>query len=770
MARSSQYVKVGKRTVELSNLKKPLWPSDHILKAELIHYYLTLAPTILSHIKGRPLSVVRYPNGIDSQSFFQKNRPDWAPDWMDHVELGDKQKKIDYMIATEDASLVFLANLACIELHQMHSRATQFDKPDYFVVDLDPPEGFPFARVKEIAFDFKEHLEQFGYHVFVKTTGKKGLHIVAPVEQKWSFDEVFETAKSIAQPFVDKHKTSTTLHIKKEYRKSKVLIDIYRNRTFQTIISPYSVRGYPGASVSTPLLWEQLESLSSPQEMNLETVPDLVLANGDPWEGLAAYATPLHTHRKTAVRLKPKAKKEAAESLNEYGRKRTFRGSPEPSPSVKPGRGNAFVIHRHHASRLHYDLRLEQKGTLKSWAVPKGLPQRPGIKRLAVQVEDHPLSYLTFEGKIPKGEYGGGNVWVFALGRYQITKEKKKGFYFRLQSRELNGEYRIHDIGNKNWLCERVDDPQIDFLDDVVEPMLSESRSEVPDSEKYLFEIKWDGIRAMISLDEGEMRILSRNGKDITKSFPELLVPEQAFRATSGLFDAEIVCLDPSGKPVFKHVIHRMQQTSEGSINRARAKFPAICYIFDCVYLDGRPILNEPLERRRIWLKDVIRPDTPYRASEAVDEGKELFEAASAMGLEGIMAKERSSPYLPGKRTPHWLKIKTRHTAECLVIGYTKGKGNRAASFGAIHIAQPEGKGLRYVGKVGTGFDDKMLKAVLADLKKLKTTKRPIREKPVDDAQTIWVEPKLFCEVQYASLTKDKMLREPVFVRLRPDL
>jgi len=184
MARSSQYVKVGKRTVELSNLKKVLWPDDEFVKAELIEYYLKLAPTILSHIKGRPLSVVRYPNGVNGESFFQKNRPDWAPDWMDHAALGDKVKKVDYMIATEDASLVFLANLACIELHQMHSRSPRFDKPDYFVVDFDPPEGFPFATTRSLAFEYKEHLEQFGYHTFVKTTGKKGLHVLAPIERR----------------------------------------------------------------------------------------------------------------------------------------------------------------------------------------------------------------------------------------------------------------------------------------------------------------------------------------------------------------------------------------------------------------------------------------------------------------------------------------------------------------------------------------------------------------------------------------------------------
>ncbi|MEW6305219.1 MAG: hypothetical protein AB1705_17215, partial [Verrucomicrobiota bacterium] len=182
-------------------MTKVLFPDDHIVKAQLIEYYLKIAPTILAHVKGRPLSLVRYPDGIGGESFFQKNRPDWAPDWIEHVTLGEEAK--DYVIATEEASLVWLANLACIELHQMHSRAPHFAQPDYLVYDLDPPEEFEFARVAELAVDFKEHLEGFGYHPFVKTTGRKGLHIVTPIEPKWEFHTAFEAAKAVAQPFVE---------------------------------------------------------------------------------------------------------------------------------------------------------------------------------------------------------------------------------------------------------------------------------------------------------------------------------------------------------------------------------------------------------------------------------------------------------------------------------------------------------------------------------------------------------------------------------------
>src|SRR5947209_5416700 len=182
----------------------------------------------------------------------------------------------------------------------MHSRAPHFDKPDYIVYDFDPPENFQFRNVAELALEFKEHLESFGYHPFVKTTGRKGLHVLTPIEPKWDFHKAFEAAKAVAQPFVDAHASSLTLQIKKEYRKGKVLLDIYRNRQSQTIVAAYSVRGLPGAPVSTPVHWEELDAVVSPKAFGLPSVPLRVMKNGDPWEAMAAYATPIHTEKKKA--------------------------------------------------------------------------------------------------------------------------------------------------------------------------------------------------------------------------------------------------------------------------------------------------------------------------------------------------------------------------------------------------------------------------------------------------------------------------------------
>ncbi len=777
-SKKNQNVQVGKRKFELSNLDKVLYPEDGVLKAEVIEYYLKLAPTILAHAKGRALSLVRFPDGIGGEMFFQKNKPEWAPSWLESVRLGNDDKeekdKKDYVVAMEEASLVWLANLACLEMHQMHGRAPHYDKPDYLVIDLDPPEGFPFSEVVELAFLLRQHLESFGYNAFVKTTGRKGLHVITPIEPKFSFDQVFEAAKAIAQPFVDRYATRTTLHITKEHRKGRVLIDIYRIRRGQTIVAAYSLRGLEGATVSTPLTWDELQTTKGSKDWNIYTVPEKILKTGDPWETMSAYSVAIHTERPKQIAVKTdlgsSEHHKTPEQLESYAKKRSFDKTTEPSPEIAIGQGQAFVIHRHHASRLHYDLRLEKNGVLMSFAVPKGLPPRPGVKRLAVQTEDHPLEYINFSGEIPKGEYGGGQMWIFAQGKYQITKEKKNGFYFRLSSRELNGEYRIHLMKEKQWLLERVDTPQFDWPQTRIEPMLSDSRKDVPESDDFLYEVKWDGIRAIILMDEGGIvKIYSRNGMDITAQFPELQDAEKSFRTSCSVFDGEIVCLDSSGRPIFKDVIHRMQQKTEGAILRAKAKSSAICYLFDLLYLDGRPVTQEPLFRRRAWLEDVVKKDSSYRVSATVTEGKALFDAARTHGLEGIMAKRRDSVYTPGKRSDHWLKIKTRQTMDVTILGFTKGKGERESTFGALHIGVFEKNRWRYLGKVGTGFDDRMMKDIFSELKSLKTIKRPIEEKPIDDAVTAWVEAKYFCEVQFASFTKDGALREPVFLRMRLD-
>ncbi len=773
MAKKSKVVQVGKRNLEVSNLEKVLYPDDDIIKAEVIEYYLRIAPTILYHIKGRPMTLIRYPDGIYEEQFYQKNKPKWSPDWVEFETLGQNEKK-DYIIATESASLVWLANLAALELHQMHCRRPHFDSPDYMVFDLDPPEDSDdWKQVVEIAFELKEHIEGYGYHPFVKTTGGKGLHIVCPIEPKWDFSSVFDAIKDIAKPFVQRHNQTLTLEIRKKKRQGRMLIDIYRNRRSQSIVSPYSLRGKRGAPVSMPVRWDELQEVEHSQQFNISNAIDKVLSDGDAWDGIGGWATSLHTKESQDISerdLAPSDHRKTADQLKSYNQKRDFKKTSEPSSIAVSEAGNRFVIHRHHATRLHYDLRLEKDGVLKSWAVPKGFPPRPGVKRLAVQTEDHPLEYLTFDGIIPKGEYGGGRMWIFATGNYEITKEKKNGMYFRLDSPAMSGEYRMHRTKENEWLLEKVEEPQIDWLRDPITPMLANSEAEILAGDEYVYEVKWDGIRALISLDEGTLSMHTRNQNEISRRFPELQIPSQAFRATTGLFDAEIVCLDQLGKPRFKEVINRLKTSGESSIERLSKTSPAHCYLFDCLYLDGRSLINEPLTLRKEWLADSIREGTSYRVSEFMEDGEALFSATLEHNLEGVMAKKKDSKYLPGKRTDLWLKIKVRQTADCFVIGYTEGKGGRSKYFGALHLAEPKDGKLQYRGKVGTGFDEAMMKEINEQLKYIEEIKKPIENEVLDEKQTTWIAPEIMVEVTYASLTPDDIFREAVFVRLRPDL
>lgn len=765
-----QWVDVEKRKLKLSNLEKVLYPDDGITKAEVVEYYLNIAPTMLYHIKGRPLTLIRYPDGLDGEQFFQKNIPDWAPDWIDSVSLGGETTK-NYTLAEEKAALIWLANLASLELHQMHSRSPHYERPDYMVFDLDPPEDADFRRVIETALNLKNHIQKYGYHPFVKTTGGKGVHLLMPLEAKNSMTEVFEAAKEVAQTYVSEYRSETTLQIKKKARKGRILIDIYRNRTHQTIVSPYSLRGKPGAPVSMPLKWEELSEIKSSDRYHLKNAVEKINSGGDAWEGIGKYATALHTHRNDSsagVDLPESDHHKSPDQLEEYRSKRDFGKTAEPDLDSGEGPGNRFVIQRHHATRLHYDLRLEQEGALRSWAVPKGLPPRPGIKRLAVETEDHPLEYLTFEGKIPKGEYGGGQMWVYALGRYEITKQKEDSMYFRLESEGMSGEYRMYRTDENKWLLEKLDEPQIDWLNDRIDPMHAHRVTDTPKGD-YVYEVKWDGIRALIGLEDNQIRIRTRNQNEVTEKFPELQSPGD-LRATCGLFDAEIVSLDDEGKPDFQKVINRLKTSSSRTIERLSKSEPVYAYVFDCLYLDGRPLVGEPLYRRYEWLQDVIKKGGRYRISEAVENGEGLFKAAQKHGLEGIMAKKKESVYQNGKRSDLWLKVKVQKTADCLVIGYTKGKGDRSKFFGALHLAESQEGELVYRGKVGTGFDGSSLKEVYEILKDLKEVEKPIDHEVLNEKDTIWVEPKLVVEVNYASLSNDNLFREAVYQRLRPDL
>jgi len=606
-------------------------------------------------------------------------------------------------------------------------------------------------------------------------------------------------------------------------------------------------------------------------------------------------------------------------ALEEYQRKRRFEETPEPPPKVAKAGGNRFVVQKHDATRLHYDFRLEMEGVLKSWAVPKGPSLDPADKRLAMQVEDHPVSYFDFEGNIPEGNYGAGSVMVWDVGTWQpLSPVQKDGKYvpgteaeaaamlakgdlkFRLNGHRLKGDFALVKMkgrrpGSKGneWLLIKKHDPyveqgyEIETIDESVlskrsmdeiagdsgsrewksrpagrgrlkaawladavarldqkkkqeqtaestknakkkskakeparavgqqasqsqppqaeqekstdqgssalsaasasagplkrpmpsriHPMLAESIDEPFDGEDWLFEIKWDGYRAIAFIQQGKTRLVSRNQNDLTPRYPELKDMASSIKASSAILDGEVVALDEDGRASFSLMQQRTGFRPGGRRAATNADVPVLYYAFDLLYLDGYDWRRVPLEERKKKLESLVIQGDAVRFSDHYEtHGKALFEIARKKKLEGILAKKGGSFY-EERRSREWLKIKIRHRMECVVGGYTEPEGSRA-HFGSLVLGLYDKQGnLIHVGQVGSGFDQRLLNEISKLLKNSETKKNPFYGEVEALRQVIWVKPELVAEVEYAEWTEGTVagagpkLRAPVFLGLRDD-
>jgi bifunctional non-homologous end joining protein LigD len=456
-------------------------------------------------------------------------------------------------------------------------------------------------------------------------------------------------------------------------------------------------------------------------------------------------------------------------SLKDYERKRTRGKTPEPFSGGRRGKAPIFVIQRHDARRLHYDFRLERDGVLLSWAVPKGVPLEPGSQHLAVHVEDHPLSYASFEGEIPAGNYGAGTVEIWDQGTYELVEEKPNGLLtVRLHGQKLEGLWSLvpaHLSGDpKNWLLVKKkerdggSEPQSRRR---YAPMLATLADAVPAGEEWLHEVKWDGYRAIVTIAGGAVELTSRNGNSLTERFSSVAkAVEQAVKTPDCVLDGEVCALDEQGRASFS----AMQQGTG----------PLVLYVFDVLEVEGEPLIDLPLVERRERLVALLdKRNRTVRLSDGFDDGQALFEAAREQGLEGVVSKKRQSRYQPGKRSRDWLKVKTQGRQEFIIAGWTKGQGRRADGFGSLVLAVKEGGELRWVGNVGTGFDDREIDRLLQKLRPLRRDTSPFPEPPkmprVRKGDVQWVEPKLVAEVRFAEWTHDGRLRAPVYLGLRED-
>ncbi|MGH3002041.1 MAG: DNA ligase D [Gaiellaceae bacterium] len=453
-------------------------------------------------------------------------------------------------------------------------------------------------------------------------------------------------------------------------------------------------------------------------------------------------------------------------SLSEYRRKRDPKATPEPFGPGKRGGQPIFVVQRHDARRLHYDFRLERGGALASWAVPKGVPLDPGARALAVHVEDHPLEYASFHGEIPKGSYGAGRVEIWDSGTYELLEEKRNGgLTFALHGARLNGTWSLvpaHlDGKEQNWLLIKRRDTESAQPPPDLSPMLATLAEGVPAGDDWLFEVKFDGYRALAHVQSGVCRLVSRKGNDLTGRFDQVAkAVVKATRSPNAVLDGEICRLAASGRSSFSEL-----QQGTG---------PLVFYVFDLLSLDGELLTELPLRERKGRLRRLVdeRNETVLY-SDDFDDGEALLQAAAERGLEGIVAKRAGSRYVAGRRSREWLKIKVVGEQEFVVAGYTRGSGRRAATFGSLVLGVVEDGELGYVGNVGTGFDDAEIRKLLGLLKPLRRDTSPFPVAPkmprARKGDVQWVEPRLVAQVRFGEWTHDGHLRHPVYQGVRED-
>ncbi len=509
-------------------------------------------------------------------------------------------------------------------------------------------------------------------------------------------------------------------------------------------------------------------------------------------------------------------------SLQEYKRKRNFRKTAEPSGKVTRKSRHRFVIQKHAASRLHYDFRLELGGTLKSWAVPKGVPYKKGEKRLAVHVEDHPVAYIDFEGTIPKGEYGGGTVMVWDKGTFEpLSKAPLKELdggklHFVLHGDKLKGEwYLVRLRGGDEWLLIRGGEdmkPVGRKLDDTsalsgksmkqlalgetvwhsnkpekksvpkksrtslphfVEVMKAKLVDDAPPGD-WNYELKFDGWRALALKGGDKIRLLSRNQKDLGGKFPEVIDSLADLAADGVILDGEIVALDPKGRSSF-------QLLQAYDIGEKRP--PIFFYVFDLLEDAGKSLRSLPLEKRRERLAELMA-DAPgvLRFSDTLGhDAPPLLKQARKIGLEGLIGKKTGSIYEVGRRSGAWIKLKLLQEQELVIGGYTEPEGARK-HFGSLIVGYHKGKELFCAGKVGSGFNQKLLASLHTAFRKIERAKCPFvnlpnKERgrwgqgitPAEMKHCHWVKPEMVCQLKFTEWTKDGRLRHPVFLGLRKD-
>jgi bifunctional non-homologous end joining protein LigD len=784
---SGQTISIGGHQFRLTHPEKVLYPETGTTKADVIHYYVQIAPFMLPHVVGRPATRKRYVDGVDGQVFFEKNLPDSAPSWIHRTTLQHKTSRNSYIVIDDVASLAWLGQMAALELHvpqwQAGPRNTRRN-PDRLVLDLDPGPGAGLPECVVVAKRARRLLRELGLEAFPVTSGSKGIHLYAGLDRTHDAEYVNAFAKQFASALESELPDLVVTNQKKALRGGKVLVDWSQNNQAKTTIAPYSLRGRSLPTVAVPRAWKELDSPDL-AHLTLDEVLARMKRRKDPMAALGH-----------AVEMD----EAGPDRLDVYRSKRDAAKTPEPVPDfVGPPGGASFVIQEHHARRLHWDFRLERDGVLVSWAIPNGVPTDPKKNHLAVQTEDHPLEYGSFEGTIPKGEYGAGEVTLWDWGTYDLEKwrgvpghsdEGGKGevivtLHGQPDGGLGGGPTKIALIKTQeNWLAHRMAlTPELPNFGrkptvrapsngrnpskirklDVPKPMLASS-GDVTEGYDWVYEMKWDGYRGIAICDGEDVRLVSRRGVDLTGDYPGVVESLRELDLHDTILDGELVAYGRDGAPSF----HALQN----------GKSPVSYLVFDVLRLDGTDVTGAPYRSRRhaIEALDLDRADggTTVRVPGTFDGSlTEALTASRDLGLEGVVAKRADSPYRPGKRSAAWVKLKHLLATEVVIVGWKEGTGNRAKTLGSLLMGVPDDSvtagGWRYSGRVGSGFSDRALTDLAARLAPLESGRPTVDVEPAEARGVHWVKPAIVGEVTYGEQTPDGRLRHPVWKGLRPD-
>ncbi|MBU8819911.1 ATP-dependent DNA ligase [Mycolicibacterium goodii] len=744
--------------VRLTNPDKVLYPATGttkaITKAEVFDYYLSIAQVMVPHIAGRPVTRKRWPNGVTEEAFFEKQLASSAPSWLERGSITHKSGTTTYPIINTREGLAWIAQQASLEVHVPQWRFEDGEQgpATRIVFDLDPGEGVTMTQLCEVAHEVRALMTDLELETYPLTSGSKGLHLYVPLAEPISSRGASVLARRVAQQLEQAMPKLVTATMTKSLRAGKVFLDWSQNNAAKTTIAPYSLRGRDHPTVAAPRTWDEIADPEL-RHLRFDEVLDRLDEYGDLLASLDADAP-------------------VADKLTTYRSMRDASKTPEPVPKEIPATGNndRFVIQEHHARRLHYDLRLERDGVLVSFAVPKNLPDTTAENRLAVHTEDHPIEYLTFHGSIPKGEYGAGDMVIWDSGTYETEKfrvpqeldnpdDSHGEIIVTLHGEKVDGRYALIQTKGKNWLAHRMKDQKVARPEDFAPMLATEGSVSRYKAGQWAFEGKWDGYRVIIDANHGKLQIRSRNGRDVTREYPQFKALAADLAEHHVVLDGEAVALDENGIPSFGEMQNRARST--------RVEF----WAFDILWLDGRSLLRAKYSDRRKLLEALADGGGLIVPGLLPGDGADAMEHVRKKRFEGVVAKKWDSTYQPGRRSSSWIKDKIWDTQEVVIGGWRQGEGGRSSGIGALVLGIPGPDGLQFVGRVGTGFTEKELGRLKDLLKPLHTDTSPFNAPlPKVDARGVtFVRPELVGEVRYSERTSDNRLRQPSWRGLRPD-